>query len=47
MTMLTYDFWTLDGRHLGTIATSDPAQTASELAHFNGVDADEIEWEVL
>lgn len=44
-TMTTYDFWTLAGQHLGTITTDDPHQTASELSHFTGIDADEIEWE--
>jgi len=43
MTMKTYEFWTLNGRHLGNIVTDDPAREASELAHFNSVEADEIE----
>jgi hypothetical protein len=44
-TKTTYEFWSLAGKYMGTIATNNPDLTASELAHFSGVDADEIEYE--
>ncbi|MCA9925266.1 MAG: hypothetical protein KC419_10025 [Anaerolineales bacterium] len=40
----TYEFWTLDGRHLGNITTDDPFAHVGELSHHYGIDADEIEW---
>ncbi|MCA9923394.1 MAG: hypothetical protein KC421_13525 [Anaerolineales bacterium] len=45
-TKTTYEFWTLDGRHLETITTDDPASHIGELSHHYSVDADEIIWEV-
>jgi hypothetical protein len=43
-TTTTYEFWTLSGQHLENATTDDPGTYASELSHFHGVDADEIEW---
>ena len=40
----TYEFWTLNGRHLENIATNEPDSHIGELSQQHGVDADEIEW---
>ena len=44
--MQTYDFWTLDGYHLGTIATNDPDREAELLGADNLVHPEEISYEV-
>lgn len=42
---MTYNFYTFSGQLLETRETNDPVQYANELAHFHGVDADEVEFE--
>lgn len=43
--MNTYNFYDMAGQLLDTVATDDPQQAASEISHFNGVDADEVVYE--
>lgn len=44
--MITWNFYTINGRFLASIVTDDPFAHVGELAQFHSVDADEIEWEI-